>query len=174
MRIGSRIRLFSIPDLRSRILDPDFSIPVPGSTSKNLCILSSRKYVPRVVHPGSRIRILTFYPSRIPDPGGQKSTGFRIPDSASQVVQIQKTGLWDCTICSYPEWWQAWLLDMPVVARAVPQVIRGHRRITVNIESGIMRDVAVGKWLFVKNYQRVKGRFLTKKFTDLSQSFLVQ
>jgi hypothetical protein len=23
----------------------------------------------RVVHPGSRIRMLTFYPSRIPDPG---------------------------------------------------------------------------------------------------------
>jgi hypothetical protein len=26
----------------------------------------------RVVHPGSRIRMLTFYPSRIPDPGVKK------------------------------------------------------------------------------------------------------
>jgi hypothetical protein len=34
----------------------------------------------RVVHPGSRIRMLTFYPSRIQDPGsrGQKGTGSRI------------------------------------------------------------------------------------------------
>jgi hypothetical protein len=34
----------------------------------------------RVVHPGSRIRMLTFYPSRIPDPRsrGQKGTGSRI------------------------------------------------------------------------------------------------
>jgi hypothetical protein len=34
----------------------------------------------RVVHPGSQIRMLTFYPSRIPDPGsrGQKGTGSRI------------------------------------------------------------------------------------------------
>jgi hypothetical protein len=32
----------------------------------------------RVVHPGSRIRMLTFYPSRIPDPGVEKT-----PDSAS-------------------------------------------------------------------------------------------
>jgi hypothetical protein len=34
-----------------------------------------------VVHPGSRIRILTFYPSRIPEPGvkkGKKGTGSRI------------------------------------------------------------------------------------------------
>ncbi len=35
-----------------------------------------------VVHPGSRIRILTFYPSRISDPGVKKALdpGFRIPD----------------------------------------------------------------------------------------------
>ncbi len=30
----------------------------------------------RIVHPGSRIRILTFHPSRIPDP--KKGTGSRI------------------------------------------------------------------------------------------------
>jgi hypothetical protein len=47
---------------------------------------------------------------------------------------------------------------MPVIAGAVPQVIRGHRRITVNIESGIMRDVADGQWLFVTNYQTVIAR----------------
>jgi hypothetical protein len=29
----------------------------------------------RVVHPGSRIRILTFYPSRIPDPGVKRALG---------------------------------------------------------------------------------------------------
>ncbi len=34
--------------------------------------LSSRKYV-RVVHPGSRIRMLTFFPFRIPDPGVKKA-----------------------------------------------------------------------------------------------------
>ncbi len=28
----------------------------------------------RVVHPGSRIRILTFYPTRIPDPGVKKAS----------------------------------------------------------------------------------------------------
>jgi hypothetical protein len=62
---GSRIRIFSIPD--------------PGSASKNLSILtqkivflSSRKYDPGC---SSRIRILIFYPSRIP---GSKRR--RIPD----------------------------------------------------------------------------------------------
>jgi hypothetical protein len=34
--------------------------------------LSSRNMI-RVVHSGSRIRILTFYPSRIPDPGVKKA-----------------------------------------------------------------------------------------------------
>jgi hypothetical protein len=40
----------------------------------------------RVVHHGSRIRMLTFYPSRIPDPGsrGQKGNRFRIPDPDPQ------------------------------------------------------------------------------------------
>jgi hypothetical protein len=40
----------------------------------------------RVAHPGSRIHILTFYPSRIPDPGskGQKGTGSLIPDPDPQ------------------------------------------------------------------------------------------
>jgi hypothetical protein len=38
-----------------------------------------------VVHPGSRIRILTFYPSRIPDPGVKKA-----PDPGSR-IRIRNT-----------------------------------------------------------------------------------
>ncbi len=63
----------------SRIPDPNFFIPDPGSASKNLSILtpknsvqSSRKYEPGC---SSRNRILTFYPSRI-----QGSKRHRIPD----------------------------------------------------------------------------------------------
>ncbi len=60
-----------------------FSIPVPGSTSKNFkyfnpkkWFLSSRKYDPGC---SSRIRIQTFFPSRIPYPGSRgQSTGSRI------------------------------------------------------------------------------------------------
>ncbi len=79
------------PGCLSRIPDPTFSHPgsririffYPGSTSKNLSILikklflSSRKYDPSC---SSRMRILIFYPSRIPGPGsrGQKGTGSRI------------------------------------------------------------------------------------------------
>jgi hypothetical protein len=77
---------FSIPDpgsdifhpgsefFPSRIPDPNFFHP--GSVSKNLSIklkkgfLSSRKYDPGC---SSRIRILTFYPSQIPDPGVKKA-----------------------------------------------------------------------------------------------------
>jgi hypothetical protein len=81
---------FADPGCLSRIPDPTFfhpgyriqtvSIPDPGSASKNLCILtpkkpkkwllSSRKYDPSC---SSRIRMLTFYPSRIPDPGLKKA-----------------------------------------------------------------------------------------------------
>ncbi len=75
---GSLIRIFSIPD--------------PGSASKNLSILtqkegflSSRKYdffgllIPDL-DPRSRSRNLTFYRSRIPNPrsSGQKGTGSQI------------------------------------------------------------------------------------------------
>jgi hypothetical protein len=80
---GSLIRIFSI-----RILDP-------GSASKNLSILtkkngflSSQKYDPSF--PSQiRIRILTFYPSRIPvlDPrsGIQGPKRHRIPDTGSLI-----------------------------------------------------------------------------------------
>jgi hypothetical protein len=41
----------------------------------------------RVVHPGSRIRMLTFYPSRIPDPGVKKTPD---PGSATLALKIGK------------------------------------------------------------------------------------
>jgi hypothetical protein len=40
----------------------------------------------RVVHPGSRILMLTFYPSRIPDPGVKKA-----PDPGSGSTTLQKS-----------------------------------------------------------------------------------
>jgi hypothetical protein len=69
-------------------------IPDPVSASKNLSILtkkqktkkwflSSRKYDPGC---SSRIRMLTFYPSRIPDPGIKKP-----PDPGSR-IRIRNTG----------------------------------------------------------------------------------
>ena len=68
----------------SRIPDPN--IFHPGSASKNLSILtpkkwflSSRKYEPSC---SSRIRILSFYPSRIPDPGVKNA-----PDAGSGSAQ---------------------------------------------------------------------------------------
>ena len=90
---GSRIRLFSIPDLGSRIRT--VSIPDPGSSSKNLSILtpkkakkwflSSKKY-----DPGCSSRIpdpdADFSPSRIPDPGVKK-----VPNSGSR-IRIRNTG----------------------------------------------------------------------------------
>jgi hypothetical protein len=64
---GSRIRLFSIPDLHKKFKyfnpkkwfpDPDFlPVPDPGSRGQK----------------GTGSRILTFYPSRIPDPGVKKA-----------------------------------------------------------------------------------------------------
>jgi hypothetical protein len=69
---GCRIRIFSIPD-------PNFSIPATGSASKNLSILNPKNCflalgnMTRFVHPGSRIPILIFYPSRIPDPRVKKA-----------------------------------------------------------------------------------------------------
>jgi hypothetical protein len=94
---GSRIQLFSIPD--PKCLHPGSQIPVsdPGSSSKNLSILtpkkpkklflSSKKY-DRVVHPGSRIRMLTFYHpgSRIPG-----SNRHPIPDPGSGSATLPAT-----------------------------------------------------------------------------------
>jgi hypothetical protein len=85
----TRIRIFSIPD-------PNFIHPESGSRihikefkyfNPKKWFLSSRKY-DRVVHSGSRIRILTFYPSRIPDPGVKKA-----PDPGS--ATLPETGIRD-------------------------------------------------------------------------------
>ena len=71
---GSRIRLFSIPDPNclhpgSRIRIKEFKNFKPKKNKKKW-FLSSRKYDPGC---SSRIRMLTFYPSRIPDPGVKKA-----------------------------------------------------------------------------------------------------
>jgi hypothetical protein len=62
--------------------DPTFSHPGSRTRIKEFkyfnhkkCFLISKKYDPGCSY---RIRILTFYPSRIPDTGGQKGTGSRI------------------------------------------------------------------------------------------------
>ncbi len=77
----SRNLLFSIPDPRSRIRIKEFRYL---KLNPKKWFLSSRKYDPGC---SSRIRIITFYPSRIPDPGVKKA-----PDpgsgSATQVVPV--------------------------------------------------------------------------------------
>ncbi len=61
----------------SRMPDPNFSIPDLGSASKNLGALGQKKLflISRKYDLGcsSRIRILIFYPSLIPDPGVKKA-----------------------------------------------------------------------------------------------------
>ncbi len=81
---ASQIRIFFIQDL--------------GSTSKNLSILtqknvsfSSRKYDPGC---SSRIRILIFYPSLIPDPGVKKA-----PDPGSGSATLNYLHFLE--LCSY-------------------------------------------------------------------------
>jgi hypothetical protein len=72
---GSRIRIFPS---RIRIKEFKYFNPKKG-------FLSSRKYDPGC---SSRIRILTFYPSRIPDPGSrvQKGNGSRIRIVGRQLI----------------------------------------------------------------------------------------
>jgi hypothetical protein len=91
---GFRIQIFSIPDPWSQIQIFPSRIPEPGFSLENLSILTP-KMVSKlseilfgvfILDPdtgsGLQIRILTFYPSRIPvlDPGsrGQKGTVSRI------------------------------------------------------------------------------------------------
>jgi hypothetical protein len=76
---------------------PNFSIPDPGSKrfrvqypNKRIQVfltqklfLSFQNYDPRVI-PGSGSWFFTHPVSRIPDPGGQKGTGFRISDPDPQ------------------------------------------------------------------------------------------
>ncbi len=69
------------------IPDPNFSYP--GSASKNLSILTPKKWFlsSRKYDPGcsSRIRILIFYPSRMPDPGVKKAPD---PDPKSRSATL--------------------------------------------------------------------------------------
>ena len=74
----SRIRTVSIPDLESA--SKNLSILTPKKPKK--WFLSSRKYDPGC---SSRIRMLTFYPSKIPDPGVKKA-----PDPGSGSATLQK------------------------------------------------------------------------------------
>ncbi len=113
-----------IPDPGSDFFHPGswirtVSIPDPGSSSKNLSILTlkkakkwflSSKSMIRVVHPGSRIRMLTFshHGSR-----GQKGTQSRIPDPDPQHcwkgrflilrTEFRIRDIWDCS-CSFRQW----------------------------------------------------------------------
>ncbi len=60
----------------------------------------------RVVHPGSRIWILTFYPSRIPDPGVKKA-----PDPESRVRNTVFFILWGSNSEPPPwrgDWGEGW------------------------------------------------------------------
>ncbi len=71
----SRIRLFSILDPESRIPNPNCLHP--GSASKEFKYYNPKKWFlsSRKCDPGcsSRTRMLTFHPSRIPDPGFKKA-----------------------------------------------------------------------------------------------------
>ncbi len=82
---GSRIRLFSIPD--PNFFHPGSEFFDPGSAQKNLSILTPKKWClsSRKYDPGcsSWIWILTFYPSRIPDPGVKKA-----PDPGSESATL--------------------------------------------------------------------------------------
>ncbi len=76
---GSWIRTVSIPDAGSRIRIKELKYFNPKKW-----FLSSRKYV-RAVHPGFRIRMMTFYPSRI-----QGSKRHRITDPGSGSATLIK------------------------------------------------------------------------------------
>jgi hypothetical protein len=112
------------------ITDPNFSIPDPGSASQNLNILtqkwflSSRKYDPGC---SSRIRIMTFYPSRIPDPGvkmapdrgSETRFGVHPPSSpgAAEPWPSHRRGPWsDGSCCRRGSTWAA----RPPTGRTVP------------------------------------------------------
>jgi hypothetical protein len=85
-----------IPDLGSDFFPsriPDANCLYPGSASKNLWILTQKNcfwalgnMIP-VVHPGFPIRILTLYPSRIPNPGVKKVPN---PGSGSAKLELGK------------------------------------------------------------------------------------
>ena len=77
--LGSRIRLFYIPDPNFSITDPNFSIPDPGSASKKLSVVTkkviSKLYLGIIIlftHPGSQIQGSKRH--RIPDPASGSAT----------------------------------------------------------------------------------------------------
>ena len=111
MRVFIRIPYTSVadPGCLSRIPDPTFfhpgsrirtvSIPDPGSSSKNLSILTQKKAIKwflssKKYDPGCSSRIpdpdADFLPSLIPDPGVKKvpNPGSRIPDPDPQHCRI--------------------------------------------------------------------------------------
>jgi hypothetical protein len=95
---GSRIRLFSIPIPDLNCLHPGsrirtVSIPDPGSSSKNLSILTQKKakkwfLSSKKYDPGCSSRIpdpdADFLPSQIPDPGVKKAPN---PGSGSATLR---------------------------------------------------------------------------------------
>ncbi len=68
---GYQIQPVSVPDPGSQIRIKEFKYFSPKKT-KNKWFLSPRKYDPSCSS-RIRIRMLTFYPSRIPDPGVKKA-----------------------------------------------------------------------------------------------------
>ncbi len=79
------------PGCLSRIPDPNCLHPESRIRIEELkyfnpkkWFLSSKKNMIWVVHPASRIRMLTFYPSRIPDPGVKKMT----PNPGSATLNV--------------------------------------------------------------------------------------
>ncbi len=164
----SRIRLFSIPD-------PNFSIPYPGSTLKNLsicnpknCFLSSRKYDTGY---SSRIRDPDpdFYPSLIPDPEsrGQIGTGFRIRNTAIRIhvssTRYLRTGTY-LRDASWRQRWQRRWISRGVGARwAAPATASGSR--------AEFPQTQCGSWLQRQGFDDSTLKELSAKFKSISILF---
>ncbi len=95
----SRIQIFSIPDPGSAFRIKEFKYFNPKQ------MVSKKSETIRVVHPGSgsRIRILIFYPSRIPDPVVKKASipcsGSATPEhSIHESLGCIRYLIWKCTI----------------------------------------------------------------------------
>ncbi len=129
---GSRIRIFSIQN------NPNF-FP-PGSASKNLSILTQKRFLSsRKYNPGfsSRIQILTFYPSRIPNPGVKKA-----PDpgsgSATLLGAILIFNFWAYyQLCILPESPES--LDTGGAQLLVPALQPAQRQLALVSHAGHLR-----------------------------------
>ncbi len=105
-----------------------FSIPDPGSASKNLSILTQKLFLSSRKHdPGcsSRIRILIFYPSRIP---GLKSHRISDPQNwlvlTSMLEFLEERGL--ATVTSGKKsrsWLYSKLTSFPLIKRSIPIIM---------------------------------------------------